>query len=146
MIELIKSYNDIPQKIKKLNTELRDLTFAILVNREGVQACTISDMPKGNHISDPTYRSVEKFLDNLEETGLILEEQSAKVLVEIKKLIKQRQDVKEALDALQYEEAYIIAYRYIDNMSWGDISKKMNLSRMQVHRISLRAKNKLKNF
>ncbi len=53
--------------------------------------------------------------------------------------------LKDAIDSLPQEEQDLIKYRYYDDLSQSEVSKKLNINQVQVSRRETKIKNKIKN-
>lgn len=110
-------------KLYYLKLEIENLKEEIKGLAE-ISSTEITGMPHGSGTSNPTeqyFLKKEKLLERLNH--------------KLEKYIDERENIENKLESIDDEEVRIIArYRFIDNLKWEDIGKKMFRDRSVCYR------------
>lgn len=89
-----------------------------------ISSTEITDMPKGTGNSNPTEQCFLKKEKLLERLNFKLE-----------KFIEERENIENKLETIEDAEVRLIArYRFIENLKWEDIGRKMHNDRSVCYR------------
>lgn len=110
-------------KLYYLKLEIENIKEEIKELAE-ISSSEISDMPKGNGCSNPTeqyFLKKEKLLERLN--------------YKLEKYIEERENIENKLEVIEDAEVRLIArYRFIENLKWEDIGRKMHNDRSVCYR------------
>lgn len=110
-------------KLYYLKLEIENLKEEIKGLAE-ISSTEISDMPKGSGTSNPVEQYFLKKDKLLERLNYKLE-----------KYVDERENIENKLESIEDAEVRLIArYRFIDNLIWEDIGKKMHSDRSVCYR------------
>lgn len=124
---LLNKYNYIVAEIEDCNQEILQLSEVVAAERE-LKVSELSDMPRGNGISDTTYKKVEKIID-------CYSKQVAKIETNIEGLFYKKNMIEELVKSLDPNERKIIELKYFKKYKWWMIQHTMNYSRTQCFNI-----------
>ena len=110
-------------KLYYLKLEIENIKEEIKELAE-ISSSEISDMPKGTGTSNPTeqyFLKKEKLLERLN--------------YKLEKYIEERENIENKLETIEDAEVRLIArYRFIENLKWEDIGRKMHNDRSVCYR------------
>lgn len=110
-------------KLYYLKLEIENIKEEIKELAE-ISSAEISDMPKGTGTSNPTeqyFLKKEKLLERLN--------------YKLEKYIEERENIENKLETIEDAEVRLIArYRFIENLKWEDIGRKMHNDRSVCYR------------
>lgn len=110
-------------KLYYLKLEIENIKEEIKELAE-ISSSEISDMPKGSGTSNPTeqyFLKKEKLLERLN--------------YKLEKYIEERENIENKLEVIEDAEVRLIArYRFIENLKWEDIGRKMHNDRSVCYR------------
>lgn len=127
----LNSYRELQAEHRQLRDELKRLE--ILMGSPG--SPNIDGMPRSFGGSNPVERKVIKYI-NLEE----------RYKAQLEKLVAAQETIENMIEKLEPTERMLARFRYIDGLSWENVSIKMNYSWRQTHRIHGRMLDKLVNI
>lgn len=116
----LNSYRDLRAEQRQLLAELKQLEA--LMGSPG--SPKLDKMPRGSGVSNPVERMAIKHLE-LEE----------RYRAKLEQLADAQELVEDMIEALEPTERMLARFRYIDGLSWDNVSIKMSYSWRQVHRI-----------
>lgn len=133
---LLRSYPHIPENIQKLNAELNEIISGKNNTYNTLQAAKLSDMPKGERLSNPTYQAVEDIITRFES-------RIEKIRDDIIYWMDLKESIDKALVALELEEYRVIDLRYFKVYKWERIPHIINYSMRNTYNIHEKAINKI---
>lgn len=111
------------QQLKELSTCIKTVDYE-----------KVSVMESGGNQQASFTKTVEKIV-SLEE----------KIRDDLEKFVEVKEKIYESISSLEsLEEKAVIRYRYVQGLSWYDISEKLNLSLVTLHRLHKKSLEKLK--
>lgn len=118
-LDFLRQYSNCTAKVQILNSQIRQLELDDM----GIyHSPFLSDMPKGKGPGDPVGQLAAAKADY------------AIALQQLKmSLLEMQRDIVSVLMEVGAPESQILAYRYLDGLSWDDIAAKVGYSRSQVH-------------
>lgn len=132
---LLHEYPYIEDEVKKLNNKL----IWIVDSKYSTKVTSsYSAMPRGNAVTDPVYKAVERVVIRYDREIIEIEE-------EISVLLKKRNQIDRGLSKLKHDEYKVIALRCFKRMRWREISKRMHYSKSHCHRILVSGIKKLED-
>lgn len=132
---LLRSYTYIEDEIENTNQEICNLGEVINAQRD-VRVPNLSDMPKGNILSDTVYESVEKIL-------ITYTHEVARLENRLDKAFKKRNIIKSLISTLDDIERKIIELKYFKKYKMWMIESSVNYGRTQIYIYHDKAINKM---
>jgi len=136
---LLCQYPDIPEILRKLNLELRDICEEKKGLYSTVKAAKLTDMPRRRNIFNPVLTNVEKLID-------IYARQVNSIKEEIDYYTQIRETVNKGLQKLTSRERKLVDFRYFKGYSWDNTAIALGYSRRHCHRLDIILKNKLEKI
>ena len=124
----LNSYRELKAEQRQLLGELRLLEEIM----DGPSAPNMDGMPRSPGISNPVERMVTKHI--------MLQE---RYRAQLDKLVARQVAIENMIEPLESTERRLARYRYIDGLTWEDVSERMSYSWRQIHRIHGRVLDKL---
>ena len=124
----LNSYRELQAEHLQLSEELKRLE--VLMGSPG--SPNIDGMPRSSGVSNPVERIGIKII-TLEE----------RYRAQLEKLLAAQETIEKMIEGLEPTERMLARFRYIDGLSWDNVSIKMNYSWRQTHRIHGRMLDKL---
>ncbi len=112
-VEWLKNYNRLKSSIETMTLELNDLNIEL--NQMGYKPIDYSGMPHGNY----------KIPDDEVCNRIVKRDKKAKAIQETKERVGKLDLI---LSKLDVEERAILKAKFIDGLSYEDMSKQLNLS------------------
>ncbi len=123
---LLYSYTYIEDEIENINQEICNMGDVINAQRD-VRVPNLSDMPKGNKLSDTVYESVEKILITYTHEVTKLEKR-------LEKAFRKRNLINTLIGALDDTERKIIELKYFKKYKIWMITSSVSYERAQIYR------------
>ena len=124
----LNSYRELKAEQRQLLGELRLLEEIM----DGPSAPNMDGMPRSPGISNPVERMVTKHI--------MLQE---RYRAQLDKLVARQVAIENMIEPLESTERRLARYRYIDGLTWEEVSERMSYSWRQIHRIHGRVLDKL---
>lgn len=123
---LLRSYTYIEDEIENITEEICNMGDVINAQRD-VRVPNLSDMPKGNELSDTVYESVEKILITYTHEVTKLEKR-------LEKAFRKRNLINTLIGVLDDTERKIIELKYFKKYKIWMITSSVSYERAQIYR------------
>lgn len=136
---LLRHWNDIPGICRKKNEEMRE--FGDRLKETSGMITSVTEKPKvdGGAVSDPTASTVQK-MHALERE---YERFVGDCAEDVKRLLRLKADIDEALEDLSPIERRVIGYRYEKGYSWARVTLQLGVSESRAREIEWSALEKI---
>lgn len=137
--QMLLQYQYIPSQIARLNAELNDIIIMQKETHDNLKAMTISDMPHGTEVGNPTLRAVENIMYKYQERIIFIEEM-------VNKLVKTLEYVDYSFNCLEGSERKIIELLYFNSYNIGQVSSVMYLCKSRIYELQNSAIDKMQDI
>jgi hypothetical protein len=130
--EILYRYPTIPEEQQKIRTEIIDIMNDKNSTEYTIGAMVLSDMPKSNNVSDPTYQLYIRIQKVLEMYDRQIENKQNRYIA----LERAKEDIEELLSRLTWNEEKVIRAVFFKGVRrWETISRETHYSIRQCQRI-----------
>ena len=118
---MLIEYPHISETIQKLNRETNDILKNKLETRDNLKAVTLTDMPRGSEVGNPTLEAVERIID-------VYDKRVQEISNEIEEYMNIKEYIDRVLKELNVDEYRLIDLRYFKLYKFKRIAHIMHYS------------------